>query len=58
MRLTLWGQILFAMAILYLDYNATTPLIPEVKEAITTSMELFGPLHLRHVLGNHSLRPA
>ena len=37
--------------ILYLDYNATTPLLPEVKEAITASMELYGNPSSTHSLG-------
>ena len=37
--------------LIYLDYNATTPLAPEVKAAITASMELFGNPSSGHALG-------
>ena len=37
--------------LIYLDYNATTPLDPEVKEAITGCLELYGNPSSSHALG-------
>ena len=36
---------------IYLDYNATTPLAPEVKSAIVDAMELYGNPSSTHTLG-------
>mmetsp|Transcript_16362 Transcript_16362/g.37925 ORF Transcript_16362/g.37925 Transcript_16362/m.37925 type:complete len:469 (+) Transcript_16362:70-1476(+) len=44
-----WVLSIFAM--IYLDFNATTPICPEAKAAITESMELYGNPSSGHALG-------
>ncbi len=39
---------------IYMDYNATTPLHPEVKKELVDSMDLFGNPSSMHVFGREA----